>query len=94
MEFESRILACRPVSLEALPSLPQRESRSSDAGWRRAGSTTVGEESCSYPADCGAPPATEQGLCQDGIDNDRDGLVDCADFVLTEQGSQCPIDPI
>lgn len=39
----------------------------------------VDEDSCTCPADCGAPPSTEQGLCQDGIDNDCDGLVDCDD---------------
>lgn len=36
------------------------------------------EEECSCPADCGSPPATET-LCHDGIDDDCDGTVDCAD---------------
>ncbi|MFQ5495224.1 MAG: hypothetical protein ACE5EX_07560, partial [Phycisphaerae bacterium] len=37
------------------------------------------ENQCNCPADCGAPPATEAGLCSDGIDNDCDGPIDCAD---------------
>jgi hypothetical protein len=36
------------------------------------------ENSCSCPADCGAPPFVE-GDCTDGLDNDCDTLVDCAD---------------
>lgn len=34
------------------------------------------ETSCSCAADCGAPSSSEVGLCDDGQDNDCDGLVD------------------
>jgi hypothetical protein len=44
------------------------------------------ETQCSCPADCGAPPAVETGLCTDAFDNDCDGPVDCAD-------SNCSADP-
>lgn len=37
-----------------------------------------GEDPCNCPADCGIPPTSETN-CNDGIDNDCDGLVDCAD---------------
>jgi hypothetical protein len=36
-------------------------------------------EICTCQADCGTPPASEAGLCFDGLDNDCDGLVDCMD---------------
>lgn len=36
------------------------------------------EDSCICPADCGPPPSTEL-VCTDGIDNDCDGQIDCAD---------------
>lgn len=39
----------------------------------------AGETQCSCAQDCGTPPADETGLCDDGIDNDCDGLVDCDD---------------
>ena len=47
-----------------------------------------GEDRCNCPVDCGAPPATEVvGVkCQDGKDNDCDGVNDCAD-------SDCAGDP-
>jgi subtilisin family serine protease len=35
-----------------------------------------GETSCNCPQDCGSPPAE---VCNDGIDNDCDGFIDCAD---------------
>jgi subtilisin family serine protease len=35
-----------------------------------------GETPCNCPQDCGSPPAE---ICNDGIDNDCDGLTDCAD---------------
>lgn len=38
------------------------------------------ENPCSCPADCGPPAISEAGLCADGIDNDCDGLTDCADM--------------
>ena len=38
-----------------------------------------GEDQCSCDTDCGTPPAGEAGLCTDGVDNDCDGDVDCAD---------------
>ncbi len=36
------------------------------------------ETRCSCPADCGAPSSTEVS-CADAVDNDCDGLIDCAD---------------
>lgn len=36
------------------------------------------ESSCSCAADCGAPPSAEL-TCGDGVDNDCDGDIDCAD---------------
>jgi hypothetical protein len=36
------------------------------------------EDVCSCSIDCGAAPATETS-CTDGVDNDCDGLIDCAD---------------
>ena len=40
-----------------------------------------GETLCNCPADCGAPPASEVPgfTCDDGEDNDCDGLTDCDD---------------
>lgn len=43
------------------------------------GSCDPGEDACSCSADCGPPPASEANLCTDGIDNDCDLAVDCAD---------------
>ena len=37
------------------------------------------EDPCSCPADCGSPLASEANLCTDGVDNDCDLAVDCAD---------------
>ncbi|RME39039.1 MAG: hypothetical protein D6788_06260 [Planctomycetota bacterium] len=39
---------------------------------------TAGEDSCTCVLDCGASPATESN-CNNGIDDDCDNLVDCAD---------------
>ena len=36
------------------------------------------ESVCSCPNDCGTPPASEQ-ICTDGLDNDCDSSIDCAD---------------
>jgi predicted MPP superfamily phosphohydrolase len=47
------------------------------------GTCDVGEDACSCPEDCGTPPAE---VCSDGIDNDCDELIDCAD-------SDCNSDP-
>ncbi len=38
-----------------------------------------GETSCSCDLDCGAPPTIEWLTCGDGVDNDCDGVTDCAD---------------
>ncbi len=47
-----------------------------------------GEDECSCAADCDAPPASEVPnlTCQDGIDNDCGGGVDCGD-------ADCSTDP-
>ncbi len=37
------------------------------------------ESPCNCVLDCGAPTASENGLCADGQDNDCDGAIDCAD---------------
>jgi hypothetical protein len=54
------------------------------------GDTTCGpgETQCSCPIDCGTPPATEVvgATCNDTIDNDCDGPIDCDD-------SDCAADP-
>ncbi len=42
------------------------------------GNCGAGEDPCTCPDDCGAPPATE-GTCDDGVDDDCDGLTDCDD---------------
>ncbi|MCH8342496.1 MAG: DUF4215 domain-containing protein [Planctomycetes bacterium] len=46
-----------------------------------------GEIPCNCPADCGAPPAAETGLCSNNFDDDCDGLIDCAD-------PDCALDPL
>jgi hypothetical protein len=47
-----------------------------------------GESSCSCPGDCGAPPADETGAaCADGLDNDCDGPIDCADAACASGSS-------
>lgn len=45
----------------------------------------LGETPCNCPTDCGSPPASE-GQCNDGVDNDCDGFLDCDD-------SDCSSDP-
>ena len=50
------------------------------------GSCDPGEDECSCPVECGEPPGTESS-CTDGVDNDCDGSVDCAD------GDDCGTDP-
>jgi hypothetical protein len=45
-----------------------------------------GEDTCSCPADCGAPPASELE-CTDAVDNDCDGDVDCDDADCSEDPS-------
>lgn len=47
------------------------------------GNCDPGETPCNCPQDCGSPPAE---ICNDGIDNDCDGLTDCAD-------ADCSSDP-
>jgi FtsP/CotA-like multicopper oxidase with cupredoxin domain len=42
------------------------------------GTCSGGETRCACPADCGAPP-TAEAVCADGLDNDCDGALDCAD---------------
>ena len=43
------------------------------------GACDAGEDACSCAADCGPPPASEANFCTDGLDNDCDFAVDCAD---------------
>jgi hypothetical protein len=50
------------------------------------GTCDSNEDQCSCAVDCGAPPASEAGLCTDGVDNDCGGGIDCAD-------SDCTTDP-
>jgi hypothetical protein len=49
------------------------------------GSCDAGEDACSCAADCGAPPPSET-QCTLGLDEDCDGLTDCAD-------GDCAADP-
>jgi hypothetical protein len=42
------------------------------------GTCDPGEDQCNCPEDCGTPPTTET-TCDDGVDEDCDGDVDCAD---------------
>ena len=51
------------------------------------GTCDAGEDSCSCASDCGAPSADETGLaCGNGVDDDCDGSLDCAD-------SDCSAEP-
>jgi hypothetical protein len=64
------------------------------------GACGAGENSCNCPQDCGLPPATETS-CTDGIDNDCDAFLDCADadcaahpscVVCLPKGAPCTLD--
>ena len=62
------------------------------------GNCDPGEDPCNCPSDCGSPPATESN-CNDGVDNDCDGLVDCLDDDCTgdaacQTGSMAIVDCI
>lgn len=50
------------------------------------GTCNPGEDQCICPEDCGAPPLTE-AICNDGIDEDCDGITDCDD-------TDCNGDPV
>ena len=54
----------------------------------------AGETSCNCVIDCGAPPASET-TCDDGVDEDCDGLVDCDDIDDCGSNAACSacIDP-
>jgi subtilisin-like proprotein convertase family protein len=56
------------------------------------GSCDPGENSCTCSVDCGSPPATEDGRCADGVDNDCDGAIDCADLVDCSDDPACVLD--
>jgi hypothetical protein len=43
------------------------------------GTCGAGETPCNCPADCGAAPNSEAGLCSNGIDDDCGGGTDCGD---------------
>jgi hypothetical protein len=55
------------------------------------GSCGVGEDPCNCPEDCGMPPGWEDPAttCADGLDNDCDGQVDCADANCTTHPNCC-----
>ncbi|MFQ5671354.1 MAG: S8 family serine peptidase [Acidobacteriota bacterium] len=53
------------------------------------GACEATENACVCPADCGAPAAKET-LCADGLDNDCNGAVDCADFQCSAQAACAP----
>jgi hypothetical protein len=55
------------------------------------GNCGAGETSCNCEADCGAPPAWEDpgATCDDGLDNDCDGQIDCADANCTTHPNCC-----
>lgn len=67
--------------------VPDGQSDDCGAGGCGDGTCGPGESSCSCPADCGAPPSSETGLCANGTDDDCDGDVDCAD-------ADCATDPV
>lgn len=50
------------------------------------GVCNAGESSCTCFADCG-PPDTVEFFCNDGEDNDCDGLTDCSDFDCCSDGA-------
>ena len=52
------------------------------------GTCDAGEDPCECPDDCGTPAEFEQpgDTCDDGLDNDCDGVTDCDDI-------NCPTDP-
>jgi len=65
------------------------------AGGPVCGDTTCDalEDQCTCAVDCGAPPSTETS-CDDGVDNDCDGLIDggdtdCSICTLGQKGDLC-----
>jgi len=54
------------------------------------GSCDAGEDECSCAADCGGPGAE---ICDDGVDNDCDGLADCDDDLCSGDPIACPPPP-
>lgn len=55
------------------------------------GECEANETTCSCPADCGAAPAFELA-CGDGLSNDCDGLIDCADPDCCADGACTGVD--
>jgi hypothetical protein len=55
------------------------------------GTCDPGENQCNCAADCGTPPSNEEpyATCDDGEDNDCDGLVDCDDAADCETDPAC-----
>ena len=49
-------------------------------------SCDVGEDDCSCPGDCGPPPLAEMA-CENDVDDDCDGVADCAD-------NDCGLEPV
>jgi subtilisin family serine protease len=54
------------------------------------GNVDPGETPCNCPQDCGAPPSSETN-CSDGVDNDCDGLTDCADSDCASAPNCAPV---
>jgi hypothetical protein len=57
------------------------------------GTCDEGEDSCSCANDCGPPAANEVGMCDDQVDNDCDGAIDCADTADCREDAACVCSP-
>jgi len=78
------------VNSVGLPASPIREVTPTGSGTVCGDLTCdVGEDACSCPGDCGPPPATEELVCNDGIDDDCNGDIDCDDKLCSGDAA-CP----
>ncbi len=57
------------------------------------GTCDPGETQCGCPDDCGLPPLSEVGSCDDGVDNDCDGQTDCNDTLDCSTDPVCDVPP-